>query len=108
MPKYIAKIEVMVLKILKEFPKTRDSDIYLTLKIWAYYYPSRIIRKEGEEPMIKLQDIMGLPREDEIKRVRARIQNHPTNPRYLPTSLEVAKQRRIKEDVWKKWSVQNQ
>jgi len=109
----IKQLKEKVLRVLHEYPRGRDSDQWLTLKIWDLYYPSRV--KEMEEKLpdgtiskrkyVFLRDIMDLPREDNVKRIRAKIQNE--EHKYMPTSLEVAKQRRIREEDWKAWS-QNQ
>ncbi len=97
----IDTLKSQVLKIMKEYPKARDSDQWLTLKIWCMYYPSRIHYIDGitESPYAFLRDIMDLPREDNVKRVRAIIQN--VDKMFLPTSLEVAKQRKINEQEWR-------
>ena len=94
-----------VLQILEKYPKARNSDQWLTIKIWCDFYPTRIIREEGKEPMIKLSDIMELPREDNVKRVRAIIQNEDNM--FLPTSIEVVKQRKINEDIWRRYIISN-
>lgn len=91
-----------ILKVLELFPKTRDSDVRLMLTLWMRYYPSRIHRDSPESPAyIYLKDIMELPREDNIKRIRAVIQNEEN--RFLPTSLEVVKQRKINEQLWREY-----
>lgn len=95
----ISKLKRMILDTLRDHPKSRDSDQWLTLKIWCDFFPGKIKRDEdGKNPMVRIQDVMELPREDHIKRIRAIIQNEER--RYLPTSLEVAKQRKINEEVW--------
>jgi len=48
---------------------------------------------------IELKNLFDLPREDNIKRIRATIQNY--EGRYLPTSWEVAKKRGIEENKWR-------
>lgn len=88
-----------IIKILSEFPKSRDSDQWLTIKLWCVFYPSRIKRDAENKPFVYLIDVMDLPREDHVKRIRAIIQNE--EKRFLPTSLEVAKQRRILEEDWR-------
>lgn len=93
------ELKNQIIKILTDFPQSRDSDQYLTIKLWCIFYPSRIIREEGKEPTIRLKDVMDMPREDHVKRIRAIIQNE--EHRFLPTSLEVAKQRKINEAEWK-------
>ena len=101
-----------MLEILEKYPKARDSDQWLTIKLWCIFYPSRIKEEilpvpEGEQPNVRkfvyLEDIMELPREDNVKRIRAIIQN--VEHKFLPTTWEVAKQRKINEDEWKEYVV---
>lgn len=102
-----------ILTILSSTPKARDSDQYLTLCIWNRFYPTRIFNVEKTTPegkiikekAIRLIDIMEMPREDNIKRIRAIIQNE--EKLFLPTSLEVAKQRKIEENDWRAYIKQN-
>lgn len=168
--KAIKNLKEKVEKVLKDYPQARDSDVWLTIKLWTLYFPDYISRggfllnfrqhvvdtlakrhkekpenftenewlmyqnqseiwlymlKEfdqalldgghfirtpdgsGQEklvpkPMVELGKIMELPREDNIKRIRAKIQNE--EHKYLPTTLEVARQRKINEEDWKAWS----
>jgi hypothetical protein len=107
----IKNLRKQVLEVLKNTPRSRDSDQYLTLCIWNRYYPQYIheivMRQNGGEPkkvkLVSLSDIMLLPREDNVKRLRATIQNE--DHLYLPTTLEVAKKRKIAEEVWRKYLV---
>ena len=84
---------------LKKYPETRNSDIKLTNSIWVEYYYTRLIKDEKGNLAVKLLDLYDLPREDNVKRIRAKIQNEEN--RLLPTSKKVAKQRRINEDKWR-------
>lgn len=98
----IDTLKNQVLKVLTKYPKTRDSDVRLMLTLWLIYYPSRIHKQDDDPnnpPFVYLKDIMELPREDNIKRIRAVIQN--VEGKFLPTSLQVAKQRKINEEVWR-------
>lgn len=102
----IDTLKSQVLRVLEKYPKTRDSDVRLMLILWQMFYPSRIHKTEPvNRTYIFLQDIMDMPREDNIKRVRAIIQN--VEGKFLPTSLEVAKQRKINEEVWKEYILKN-
>ena len=112
--KKIKHLRKHVLAVLEAVPKSRDSDQYLTLCIWNRYYPQYVREIEVENPhdtnkskvkMVALVDIMHLPREDNVKRIRAKIQNE--EHKFLPTSLEVAKQRKINEEVWRKYTLNN-
>ena len=161
----IKNLKEKVEAVLKDYPKSRDSDVWLTLKIWSLYYPTLISRGGflmnfrnhiaetlGKRAMVKpynfgfaewelytsqtqvwknmldefdntllkggyvaqvdekivpvamveLKNIMELPREDNVKRIRAKFQNE--KKMYLPTSLEVARQRKISEEEWRAWS----
>ena len=109
----IGRLKQQILEVLASNSDSRNSDQYLTLCIWNRYYPSYVqeITREvaGKEPekvkVVALKDIMLLPREDNVKRIRAKIQNEEN--RFLPTSWAVAKQRKINEEVWKNY-VNNQ
>lgn len=83
---------------LKEYPDTRNSDIALMIKIWEQFYPKLIKKGSTGETGVWLKDLYELPREDNIKRHRAVFQN--VLFKYLPTSLEVVKQRKINEEKW--------
>lgn len=163
--KAIKNLKEKVEDVLKNYPQSRDSDVWLTLKIWSLYFPTLISRggflmsfrahiadtiekRQTIKPepfseaewilyssqskawqnflaefdevllkggyvsmvedkvvpvaMVELKNIMDLPREDNVKRIRAKIQNE--EKKYLPTSLEVAKQRKINEEDWRAWS----
>jgi CubicO group peptidase (beta-lactamase class C family) len=101
--KSIRNLREKVIHILKEYPKSRDSDQWLTLKLWTVYFPTRvIIDPVTHKAMIALTDIMELPREDNIKRCRAKIQNE--EHLYLPTTVEVARKRHINEEDWRNWA----
>ena len=89
------KVETM----LQECPATRDCDQYLTLKIWARFYPKVIDFTDPANPKVAFKDIMKLPREDTCKRIRAKFQNDEL--KYLPTKWSVAKKRQLNEEVWR-------
>ncbi len=78
--------------VLKEYPETRNSDITLTTKIWQRFY--------GIGDTVELKKLYDLPREDNIKRIRAKFCEEKKSWAY-PTSLLVAKQRKIKEEEWR-------
>lgn len=84
---------------LKKYPRTRDSDIELTINVWRDFYGEKILKNSKGVEYISLRSLFDLPREDNIKRVRAYFQN--TEGLFLPTSLEVAKKRGINERAWR-------
>lgn len=99
-------LKSMVYQVLQDYPQSRNSDQWLTLKVWCNYYPTRIHTNElTNSKYIFLRDVMDLPREDLIGRVRRIIQN--IDNKFLPTSLEVAKQRKINEGVWREYIKNN-
>ena len=83
---------------LEKYPDTRNSDIALTIAVWHEYYNNNILNIDGEL-LVKLKDLYELPREDNIKRIRAKFQNE--KKQYLPTDPIVRKKRRILEDEWR-------
>lgn len=88
-----------ILEVLESTPKARNSDQYLTLCIWNRYYPRYIKRDADDKPYVLLADVMQLPREDNVKRIRAKIQN--VEKKWLPTEEAIAKQRKLNMDEWR-------
>ena len=88
----ITKLKEQVKKILIENPKTRNSDITLTIEVWREFY--------GVRMEINLVQLYDLPREDNIKRIRAKFceQGHFWT---FPTDWKIAKGRGINEDRWR-------
>ena len=87
---------------LKNYPYTRDSDIALTIRIWKVFHKNFIKTNDKGTEFIMVQHLYDLPREDGIKRIRAKIQNHKTKPMYLPKDYFVRRKRKISEEVWRK------
>jgi len=96
------------LKVLKNqveyclinYPHTRNSDISLTIKLWEEFYPESIlITHDNGVHCIPLNYLFIIPREDNIKRVRA---NFQSKGQFLPTEKEIAIKRGWKEEEWRK------
>lgn len=88
----------MVEACLRNIPETRNSDITLMIEVWRRYFPQRVKRGQTGEEGIWLKDLYDLPREDNIKRERAKFN---AEGKYYPTDWKVAKARGIKEDEWR-------
>lgn len=86
--------------ILASVPGSRNSDIVLTIEIWKTYYRQFIYWK-GITPFVELADLFELPREDNIKRIRAIIQN--VQRRYLPTDPGILIERAKLSKEWKEF-----
>ena len=97
----IKNLRKAIESILKEFPKARDSDQWLTLKIWQVYFPDWVVTLPDGTIAVRFRDIMNLPREDNVKRIRAKIQNE--EGKWLPTTWKIAHQRKIEESVWRNY-----
>ena len=95
----LIKLKQMVEYCLKEFPETRNSDIKLTNTIWWNFYKNYLKFDEENNLMVRLVDIYHLPKEDNVKRLRAKFQNELHL--YLPDDPEVRRQRKIKEEQWR-------
>lgn len=87
-----------ILWILSEDEQSRNSDIRLTQMIWYKFHNSKIVELDDGTKAIRLRDLFDLPREDNIKRIRAKIQND--EHKFLPTTPEIRKQRKINEQIW--------
>lgn len=79
--------------VLIDDPETRNSDIALTIGVWVRFY--------GVKMSIEVSQLYKLPREDNVKRIRAKFQNEEN--KYLPTSWEVAEKRGINERTWRRF-----
>lgn len=103
--KEIKTLKGQVKYCLEEYPETRNSDITLTIAIWKVFFPQHLFKvdglreTDGVQQAILLKNLFELPREDNIKRVRAHFQNDKKI--LLPTVWEVAKGRGIAEDEWR-------
>lgn len=95
----IRKLKDKVEHVLEKYPDTRNSDVELTIKIWEEFHSNMILTERGVK-LIRLRALFELPREDNVKRVRAKIQNE--EHRFLPTKLSIALKRGILEDVWRR------
>jgi len=107
----ISNLKDQVIEILRDIPETRNSDITLTIEIWKRFFPEKTIG--GECSAVRFSDLYDLPREDNIKRIRAKLteeelkrinEGKMTGEEYvaLPTSEQVAKKRCINEALWQK------
>lgn len=86
---------------LQKYPETRNSDITLTIKVWEEFYSEVLFdAPHNGKSSINVLDLFNLPREDNVKRVRAKFTELG---KYLPTSWEVAKQRQIEEGRWREY-----
>ncbi len=94
--------------VLKSVPESRNSDKRLTILVWEAFYGDliheQVDARIGEmgprtgRKLIDLENLMDLPSQDGIKRIRAHFQN--TLKLYPPTSPEVAQERGWREDDW--------
>lgn len=85
---------------LDKYPETRNSDITLTMHIWKEFYKNKLGVIDGVLA-IRLRDLFDLPREDNVKRVRAHIQNDLKE--FVPTNWEIAKKRKWLQHDWKQY-----
>lgn len=95
----IKNLKRVVEEMLRDNPETRNSDIALTIAIWKRYFPNAILTAQDGREYIRLSKLFDLPREDNIKRVRAFIQNE--QKKYPPTEWKIAEQRGMSEDEWR-------
>ena len=96
----IKTLKEQVEYVLDQNPETRNCDKVLTVKLWMEFYKPFIkSSKDSQKALIFLEDVLNLPSQDGIKRVRATIQND--EKRFPPTDPQVAKQRGWQEDEWR-------
>ena len=93
------ELQTQVEYCLHKYPDTRNSDVELTTRIWREFYSSYLITRPSTKQLcVALVSLFEIPREDNVKRIRAKFQNDLGL--YLPTSPIVARQRRINEEKW--------
>lgn len=90
-------VKAMVEEVLRNEPETRNSDVLLTRKVWERFFPQRII-ETVRGPAVLLASLNDLPREDNVKRVRAKFNQEG---KYYPTDWKVAKGRGMEENEWR-------
>ena len=88
----IATLKKEVKHVLQNWPETRNSDIALTIKVWQLFY--------GIRDIVDLSKLYDLPREDNVKRIRAKFCEQGFNWAY-PSNWKIARARKIKEDEWR-------
>jgi hypothetical protein len=94
-------LQSIVRETLEKYPVTRDSDITLTQHIWLTHFSGNIKVIDGT-PYVALKNLHNIAREDNIKRIRARIQNE--EHLFLPTDPKVRERRHIAEEEWLNWA----
>jgi hypothetical protein len=107
--------------ILCDNSEARNSDITLTIALWRRHFPGSIkfldigLMSDGGMEVgeyILIKDLYWLPREDNVKRARAKLQEEAReriqtgrtrgNEHYFfPTIEKIAKQRGINQDEWR-------
>ncbi len=92
------KLQDKIEYCLQKYPESRNSDIKLTNSIWFEFHSHKLFKDEQGDLTVKLKNLYDLPREDNIKRIRAKVQN--TEHKFLPTLEKIRKQRKILEIWW--------
>lgn len=95
----VPRLKNMVEQVLAENPKyngaeARNSDVALMIIIWQRWYGV----SDKPDGIVHVRRLFDLPREDNVKRVRAKIQNE--EHKYLPTNPDVLIKRGILEEYW--------
>lgn len=91
------RLKDKILYCLEKYPESRNSDTKLTNAIWVEFYSEHLFKENGQWA-VKLTEIYELPKHGDVKRVRAIIQNK--EKMFLPTDLEIRKQRNILEEEY--------
>lgn len=94
------ELETHIRAVLATDEQSRNSDIRLTQVIWWKYHRQHLKVVDGKV-YVDVNRMYELPREDNIKRIRAKIQNELHE--YLPTSAEVAKKRHWNIEEWRSY-----
>lgn len=95
----VPRLKNMVEQVLRDNPKyqgveARNSDVALMVLVWQRWYGV----SDKPDGIVHVRRLFDLPREDNVKRVRAKIQNE--EHKYLPTNPDVLIKRGILEEYW--------
>lgn len=98
-PLPVPRLKNMVEQVLRDNPsymgvEARNSDIALMILIWQRWYNV----SDRPDGIVHVRRLFDLPREDNVKRVRAKLQNE--EHKYLPTNPDVLIKRGILEQYW--------
>ena len=75
--------------VLRDFPDTRNSDVTLTLYVWLRVGGDKVFEIDGKEgKFIRLKDIIGLPSEDKVSRIRRKFQEENKYPATDPIVIQ--------------------
>lgn len=96
----VPRLKKMVELTLDENPswrniEVRNSDIALMVIIWQRWFNVGT----NDDSVVHLYRLLDLPREDNIKRVRAHFQN--TEHKYMPTNPDILIKRGIEAEYWR-------
>lgn len=89
-----------ILSIMEVKPKARDDDMYLILQVWMVLHPEKIFQNPEGRQCVRLLDIHeSFESPESIRRTRQKIQNDLGL--FPPTTFQIAKARRMKEEEWR-------
>jgi hypothetical protein len=86
------KVEALVYELLARDERARNDDVWLVIQAW---------RKMGVYVLLSDNDTSRITSAESITRQRRKIQN--TNGEFLPTDPQVLVQRRVKEDILRRY-----
>lgn len=94
------ELEKQIRYVLENDEQSRNSDIRLTQMVWWRYH-NRSMRTIDGKVYVEIKELFTLPREDHIKRIRAKIQNDMKE--FLPTDPKVAEKRGWEIEDWRRY-----
>lgn len=96
-------VKKKVIYVLDKYEYTRDDDTDLMLKIWELFYkivPKTNTMMKGSFYVIECDLFRRLPNKDDIKRIRARLNQEW---RYISSDPDVRKKRKISEEKYQQF-----
>jgi len=95
----IGKLMKEVRQILVDYPNARNDDGFLIEKVIHTYYRGWIVISKSGAAFVKLINHEAFALASKIERCRRKIQE----TELMPTDIQVAKKRRINEEVWRNY-----
>ncbi len=100
---HLTQLKAQVEGILKDHPKTRDNDRYL-FSVYCYLYHKDLLKFIEGEWIMPLKNFVKTANPYNVTRMRQKIQEENN---YLPTTWEVAKKRKINQEIWETYILFN-
>lgn len=103
--KRLDNLKSKILTCLSDYPDSRNSDILLTTLLWTRFYSKFLVKLDDGSIAIRLKNLEDVPSQDDIRRIRAMIQN--TEKKFQPTIQSVINKRQSRRREYHQYGINN-